>query len=81
MREQVDSSAASAAVVASGQQTSGKVPHPGSKQMPPWGSGNLSESPRFTWRQWPLLLGPGLVMGAAAIGGGEWLAGPLNTAR
>ncbi len=27
------------------------------------------------------MLGPGLVMGGAAIGGGEWLTGPLVTAR
>jgi Mn2+/Fe2+ NRAMP family transporter len=28
-----------------------------------------------------MFLGPGLVMGASAIGGGEWLTGPVNTAR
>ncbi|MGC1274383.1 MAG: Nramp family divalent metal transporter, partial [Planctomycetaceae bacterium] len=35
----------------------------------------------FRARNWAMLLGPGLVMGAAAIGGGEWLTGPLVTAR
>jgi hypothetical protein len=49
--------------------------------MPRWDTGELIEPPRFTWRSWPLLLGPGLVMGASAIGGGEWLTGPLVTAR
>jgi hypothetical protein len=57
------------------------APHPGSKAMPRWDSGPLIDAPRFTWRSWPLLLGPGLVMGASAIGGGEWLTGPLTTAR
>lgn len=28
-----------------------------------------------------MFIGPGLVMGASAIGGGEWLLGPLTTAR
>ena len=27
------------------------------------------------------MIGPGLVMGASAIGGGEWLAGPAVTAK
>lgn len=58
-----------------------EAPHPGSKQMPRWGVAELIAAPRFTWRSWPLLLGPGLVMGASAIGGGEWLTGPVNTAR
>ena len=49
--------------------------------MPPWEHGDLPESPRLTLRSWALLLGPGLVLGGAAIGGGEWLAGPLTTAR
>ena len=32
-------------------------------------------------RSWTQLIGPGLVMGGAAIGGGEWMAGPLTTAK
>jgi hypothetical protein len=56
-------------------------PHPGSPLMPRWESGELIDAPRFTWRNWIGLLGPGLVMGGAAIGGGEWLTGPLVTAR
>ena len=35
----------------------------------------------LTLRSWALLFGPGLVAAGAAIGGGEWLAGPLTTAR
>jgi len=51
--------------------------------MPQWDSGPLAAPPsfRWTWKQIGMFLGPGLVMGASAIGGGEWLTGPLNTAR
>lgn len=56
-------------------------PHPGSQQMPRWDAGELIEAPVFKWQNIMGLIGPGLVMGAAAIGGGEWLAGPQVTAR
>jgi hypothetical protein len=56
-------------------------PHPGSSQMPRWDAGELPAPPEFRWRNWTAMLGPGLVMGAAAIGGGEWLTGPVVTAR
>ena len=56
------------------------APYPGSKQMPQWQTAELPDAPRFTWKNWFLLLGPGLVMGSAAIGGGEWLVGPKVTA-
>ncbi len=58
-----------------------KPPHPGSPEMPRWDGGELPAPPRFTARSWAMLLGPGIVMGGSAIGGGEWLAGPLTTAR
>jgi hypothetical protein len=54
---------------------------PGSSKMPPWELGELPDAPRLSAKSWMLLIGPGLVMGGAAIGGGEWLAGPLTTAR
>lgn len=56
-------------------------PHPGVQAMPRWEWGQLHEAPVFGLRQLPLLLGPGLVMGAAAIGGGEWLTGPFVAGR
>ena len=56
-------------------------PHPGSPEMPRWDAGELRAPPRFTAKSWAMLLGPGLVMGGAAIGGGEWLLGPMVTAR
>jgi hypothetical protein len=57
------------------------APHPGSQAMPPWDLGELPEAPKLTPRSWTLLIGPGLVAAGAAIGGGEWLAGPMTTAR
>ncbi len=57
------------------------APHPGSRAMPRWDSGQLPDAPKISLRSWALLLGPGLVAAGAAIGGGEWLAGPLTTAR
>lgn len=56
-------------------------PYPGSRAMPRWDGGELPEAPVFRWTNLAMLLGPGLVMGAAAIGGGEWLLGPTITAR
>jgi len=58
-----------------------EAPHPGSGRMPRWKTGKLIDAPRFTRRHWFALLGPGLVMGGSAIGGGEWLVGPIVTAK
>lgn len=49
--------------------------------MPRWELKELPAPPHFTARSWAMLLGPGLVMGGAAIGGGEWLLGPIVAAR
>ncbi len=57
------------------------APYPGSKQMPQWTLGELPDAPKFTWKNWIAMIGPGLVMGAAAIGGGEWTLGPSVTAK
>ena len=57
------------------------APHPGSRRMPRWTTGELISPPRVTGRTLLLLIGPGLVMGASAIGGGEWLMGPVVTAK
>jgi Mn2+/Fe2+ NRAMP family transporter len=58
-----------------------EAPHPGTKAMPRWDTGDLVDAPVFTWRNLLAMVGPGLVMGASAIGGGEWLAGPAVTAK
>ena len=49
--------------------------------MPQWTTGALIDAPKFQMRNWIALQGPGLLMGGAAIGGGEWLVGPLVTAK
>ena len=56
-----------------------EAPRLGSPDMPAWNTGELIEAPRFTSRNWFALLGPGLIMGGSAIGGGEWLLGPKVT--
>lgn len=58
-----------------------EAPYPGSKQMPQWETNELIDAPKFSWRNALGMIGPGLVLGASAIGGGEWLAGPAVTAR
>lgn len=57
------------------------APWPGSHEMPQWNVGRLVDAPTFTWKNWFAMLGPGLLVGGSAIGGGEWLAGPAVTAR
>lgn len=56
------------------------APHPGSPEMPRWNVGELPEAPVFHWKSVWHFIGPGLLMGGAAIGGGEWLLGPKVTA-
>jgi hypothetical protein len=56
-------------------------PHPGSQQMPRWDAGELPDAPVFHMRNLAAFLGPSVVMAASAIGGGEWLTGPLVTAK
>ena len=51
--------------------TSPTEAHPGSKSMPRWNVGELVEAPRFRLKNWAMMLGPGLVVGGSAIGGGE----------
>ncbi|MEX2172743.1 MAG: Nramp family divalent metal transporter [Pirellulaceae bacterium] len=57
-----------------------EAPYPGTQAMPRWDAGELAEAPIFNRRNLLAMIGPGLVMGASAIGGGEWLAGPAVTA-
>ncbi len=57
------------------------APYPGSKSMPQWSVGELIDAPKFEWGKLFTYLGPGLLMGGAAIGGGEWLTGPTITAK
>jgi hypothetical protein len=49
--------------------------------FPEWEKSELNPAPVFRMRQWTMLIGPGLMMAGANIGGGEWLFGPLVTAQ
>ena len=52
-----------------------------SRYFPLWNRGELPKAPEFGWRHWTALIGPGLFMVGSNIGGGEWLFGPIVTAR
>jgi hypothetical protein len=56
-------------------------PYPGVPAMPRWEVGELPDAPVFEWKKLGAFIGPAIVMAAAAIGGGEWLTGPMNTAK
>ncbi|MCS5629736.1 MAG: Nramp family divalent metal transporter [Pirellulaceae bacterium] len=58
-----------------------EAPWPGDQTMPQWDSAGLPDAPKFTIKKWAGMLGPGLILGGAAIGGGEWLVGPEVTAK
>jgi len=49
--------------------------------FPSWETAELPPAPVFRARQWTGLIGPGLLMAGANIGGGEWTLGPLVTAQ
>ncbi|HEX4997321.1 MAG TPA: Nramp family divalent metal transporter [Terriglobia bacterium] len=53
----------------------------GATAMPAWDVGELPEAPAWRLRNWAMMIGPGLMCAGAAIGGGEWLMGPVNTGR
>jgi hypothetical protein len=50
-------------------------------RFPDWQRDELPEPPQLDRRRWTGLIGPGLLMVGANIGGGEWLFGPLVTAQ
>lgn len=66
---------------ASTQSLSTVEHQPGVAAMPPWKVGELPDAPTFQWRRIAAFIGPGIVMASAAVGGGEWLTGPMNTAK
>src|SRR5499426_4745557 len=45
-------------------------------QLPPWDVDELPAPPPFGFRNLLRVIGPGAVMAATSIGGGEWLVGP-----
>jgi hypothetical protein len=52
--------------------------HVAAGSLPPWKVADLPAPPRIRWSP-RALVGPGLMMVGAAIGGGEWLLGPRVT--
>ncbi len=52
-----------------------------SRHFPAWDTAELPAPPPFGLRNWTALIGPGLVLAGSNIGGGEWLFGPIVTAR
>ena len=52
-----------------------------SRYFPAWETADLPLPPRIGWRHWTALIGPGLLMVGNAIGGGEWMFGPILTAQ
>jgi Mn2+/Fe2+ NRAMP family transporter len=73
-----EASAQASAVV--DYRTPGTHPELESGKMPAWSTGELPDPPKITGGVLGIL-GPGLMMAGAAIGGGEWLMGPAVTAR
>ena len=51
------------------------------QSFPAWEKDTLPDVPGGGRRRWSSLIGPGLLMVGANIGGGEWLFGPLVTAQ
>jgi hypothetical protein len=47
-------------------------------ELPPWEMSELPAPPPFNARNLFKVIGPGAVMAATSIGGGEWLVGPAN---
>lgn len=60
---------------------SGEVRSGASRYFPKWQSADLPAAPVLSPGQWKILIGPGLLFAGSAIGGGEWLFGPIVTAQ
>ena len=50
-------------------------------ELPPWGVDDLPAPPPFTLRNAFKVIGPGAIMAATSIGGGEWLVGPAAAVK
>ena len=49
--------------------------------LPPWGVADLPAPPPFNFRNLLKVIGPGAIMAATSIGGGEWLVGPAAAVK
>jgi hypothetical protein len=50
-------------------------------ELPPWSVSDLPAPPPFTFRNMLKVIGPGAIMAATSIGGGEWLVGPAAAVK
>src|SRR5678815_5644140 len=50
-------------------------------QLPPWEVAELPAPPPFNLRNTMKVIGPGAIMAATSIGGGEWLVGPAAAVK
>ena len=53
----------------------------GHGELPPWNVGDLPAPPAFGFRNMLGIIGPGAIMAATSIGGGEWLVGPAAAVK
>lgn len=54
---------------------------PGHGELPPWTVADLPAPPPFGLRNMFAVIGPGAIMAATSIGGGEWLVGPAAAVK
>ncbi len=57
------------------------TPIPGPGKGARWETDLLPEAPRFTPRNFLRMMGPGAILLAGAMGGGEWLMGPTTAVQ
>src|SRR5688572_25738391 len=50
-------------------------------ELPPWNVAELPAPPPFNIRNMFAVIGPGAIMAATSIGGGEWLVGPAAAVK
>src|SRR5918994_2782649 len=50
-------------------------------ELPPWTIADLPAPPPFNFRNMLKVIGPGAIMAATSIGGGEWLVGPAAAVK
>jgi hypothetical protein len=67
------------AAVGAGREASALPPHAG--ELPAWEVEELPAPPPFGFRNLLRVIGPGAVMAATSIGGGEWLVGPAAAVK
>jgi hypothetical protein len=53
----------------------------GHGELPAWSTAELTPPPAFSFRNALKVIGPGAIMAATSIGGGEWLVGPAAAVK